>query len=223
LKKKGSNILKTLLSLPEFTNVITISRRAPQESSPKLQPIVSTDNATWASSLTSHTPTPQIFFSGLGTTRAAAGGLEAQRKIDVDLNASLARAARDAGVRVYVLISSGGANANSSMPYLRMKGELDAAVEEMGFEKAVVVRPGLILGEREKGEIAGTVLGGLAKLTGLIGLKDAWAQDAEVIGRAAVKVGLMALEGKAPEGKVWIVGQGDIIKLGRTEWEKEGK
>jgi hypothetical protein len=47
------------------------------------------------------------------------------------------------------------------------------------------------------------------------GLKDMWAQDADVIARAAVKSGVMALEGKAPS-KVWVLGQDDIVRLGKA-------
>jgi hypothetical protein len=46
-------------------------------------------------------------------------------------------------------------------------------------------------------------------------LKDWWAQDAAVIGRAAVRAGLKALDGGAPE--VWDIEQSEIVKLGRTE------
>ncbi|KAH0545201.1 hypothetical protein FGG08_000655 [Glutinoglossum americanum] len=219
--KKGSNILKTLLSLPEFTSIVTISRRAPPETSSKLHPIVSPDNTTWTQSLTSHTPPPQIFFSGLATTRAAAGSLDAQREIDFDLNHDLAHAARAAGAQTYVLISALGANSTSSIAYSRMKGELDDAVSEIGFEKVVLVRPGFIVGEREESRMADAVLGGLARMSGFLGLRDMWAQDAEVIARAAVKAGMMAKEGKAPEGKVWVLGPKDIVRLGRDEWGKE--
>lgn len=70
-----------------------------------------------------------IFFSALGTTAYIAGGFERQRKIDYDLNIALARAARNAGARVYVLVSKSGASPQSMIPYSRMKGELDQAVK----------------------------------------------------------------------------------------------
>ena len=60
-------------------------------------------------SLFPRAPAPQLFISALGTTRAIAGSVEAQRAIDLDLNLSLARAAHDAGVDTYVLISSASA------------------------------------------------------------------------------------------------------------------
>ncbi len=47
--------------------------------------------------------------------------------------------------------------------------------------------------------------------------KDFWAQDAEVVGKAAVNAALQALEGDRP--KVWLLGQSDIVRLGRTEWK----
>lgn len=46
-------------------------------------------------------------------------------------------------------------------------------------------------------------------------LKDFWAQDAEVVGKAAVRAGLNALDGKEPE-KVKMLYQSDIVKLGKA-------
>lgn len=105
-----------------------------------------------------------------------------------------------------------------------MKGELEDAVSALGFEKVVIVRPGLIVGSREDSrppEYAFRVLAGaMGKVSGGA-LKDFWAQDAEVIGRAAVSAAVKCLEGTAPEGKVWSIGQSEIVKLGRTEWKGE--
>ncbi|EME50409.1 hypothetical protein DOTSEDRAFT_69063 [Dothistroma septosporum NZE10] len=106
-----------------------------------------------------------------------------------------------------------------------MKGELEDAVSAMDFEHVVLVRPGLIAGTREEARsgINGTLELGLRKLAGVMGnvsysLKDFWAQDADVIAKAAVHAGLDALNGQQKE-KVKIVGQADIVRLGRTEWK----
>lgn len=50
-------------------------------------------------------------------------------------------------------------------------------------------------------------------------LKDFWAQDADVVAKAAVRAGLDALEGKEKE-KFRIVSQSDIVRMGRTEWKE---
>ena len=105
------------------------------------------------------------------------------------------------------------------MGYPKMKGELEEAIKALDFEHTIILRPGILVGERQESRPAEFVVRQIAGFAGALsnGLKDFWAQDAEVVGRAAVSAGLEALEGKGP--KVWLVGQPDIVRLGRTEWE----
>ncbi|CZR51959.1 related to FMP52 Found in Mitochondrial Proteome [Phialocephala subalpina] len=213
----GSHILATLLSLPSISAVHSISRRAAASTDAKLHPLVGTDTAQWPIQLSAITPPPSILFSGLGTTKGAAGSFEAQRKIDYDLNLSLAQAAKSSGVKVYVLISSGGANSKSFIPYAKMKGELEDSVKALEFEHTVILRPGLLVGDRSESRLAEGVFRGVANVMGHVGLKDFWAQDADVVAKAAIAAGLQSLEGGKP--KVWEIGQAEIIKLGRTEWK----
>lgn len=157
----------------------------------------------------------------MGTTKAKAGGLENQRKIDFDLNLLLAKAAKDAGVKTYVLISGGlGASGGtqSSNAFVRLKAEVEVAVKDLGFEHTLIVKPGLIVGDREESRPVEAVFRGAAKFLGAISggiLKDGWAQDVDVIGRAAVKAGLKADKVKDGELKVWEVEQKEILSLGR--------
>jgi uncharacterized protein YbjT (DUF2867 family) len=176
--RQGSHILSTLLSLPSIASVHALARRQPATNDSKLHALVSTDSEQWNTQLSAVSPTPSIFFSALGTTRGAAGSLENQRKIDYDLNLSLAKAAKDSGVKVYVLISSGSANATSRLPYLKMKGELEESVKALGFDHTVILRPGLIVGDRAETRVAEAVFRGVAKVAGALGntFKDSWAQ-----------------------------------------------
>jgi len=80
----GHDILKTLLNLDAYKNVYTISRRAPKAESPKLSATIETDTTKWASQLSALSPLPSIVYSALGTTRAQAGGVQNQWKIDHD-------------------------------------------------------------------------------------------------------------------------------------------
>ncbi|KAB8219391.1 protein fmp52-1, mitochondrial [Aspergillus novoparasiticus] len=217
----GSFILNNLLAHPSVARVDTISRRTPQAASAaqtKLTTIVSDDTSRWASELSSLTPTPSIFFSAFATTRASAGGFENQYKIEHGLNVEMARAARDAGTKVYVLISSAGADKNAYFAYPRMKAEIEEDVKALGFERTVILRPGLIAGQREESRPMEAAIRCIAGFAGKIhsGLKDGWAQEADVIARAAVNAGLKAFEGDVPTGseKVWVLGGSDIIKYG---------
>ena len=105
------------------------------------------------------------------------------------------------------------------MGYLKMKGELEEAVKEIGFERTVIVRPGLLVGSREDSRPPEAGLRMLANFMGAASggmLKDFWAQDAEVVARATVSA---ALQAEQRDEKVWVVGQSDVIRLGKTEWK----
>ncbi|KAL4782436.1 hypothetical protein BJX76DRAFT_332564 [Aspergillus varians] len=221
----GGHILTSLLANPSVARVDTFSRRTPPAASSapeaKLTTFISNDTSKWASELSSLTPTPSIFISSFGTTKGAAGGFENQYKIDHDFNMEMAKAARDAGTKVYVLISAGGADVKSTFAYPRMKGEIEEHVKALGFERTVILRPGLIAGQRDESRpieaVARFFAGTIGKLHS--SLKDGWAQEANVIGRAAVNAGLKALEGDVPEGndKVWYLYGSDIIQHGKAK------
>ncbi|MCJ1430864.1 Protein fmp52, mitochondrial [Xylographa pallens] len=214
-------MLSTLLSLPSHPSVHTFSRRSLPTTPPALTPFINSDTSTWPSKLSALSPTPGIFFSALGTTRRIAGSFEAQRAIDFDLNLSLAKAARESGVNVYVLISSFMVSSSSSMPYSKMKGELEDEVKKLDFPFTVILKPGLLLGSREDsrpGEAIARAIGsGLGRLSNGW-LTDGFAVDADIVAKVAVIAGMQCLEGKRAE-RLWIVSQSDIIKLGKTEWK----
>ncbi|KAL6897054.1 NAD(P)-binding protein [Trichoderma evansii] len=215
----GSFILSNLLATGPFKPVTTIARRAPKAESPNLNSIVDADVNKWPATLIGLSPAPHVTFSAIGTTRAAAGGIENQWKIDHDLNVEVARAAKQAGVKTFVFISSAGSDGllAATSPYSKMKKGVETTIKELEFDQGIIVRPGLILGEREQGRLLEGLFKGIANGLGYIGLKDSVAQEAEVIARAAIRATQLADEGKAPS-KHWVLGQSDIIKLGRKEW-----
>jgi len=92
----------------------------------------------------------QAYVSCLGTTIRAAGSPEAFVAVDRDLVLRTAQLARDHGARHAVLVSSVGASRQSGNFYLRVKGEVEDALERIGFERLDIVQPGLLLGERNE-------------------------------------------------------------------------
>jgi uncharacterized protein YbjT (DUF2867 family) len=61
---------------------------------------------------------------------------------------AFARAARAAGVTRFGVVSALGASPRSASFYNRVKGEMEAAVRALGFERLVVARPSLLAGDR---------------------------------------------------------------------------
>lgn len=97
----------------------------------------------------------------LGTTLRDAGSREAFRRVDFDHALAAARLARRHGVDRFAYNSSLGADATSGNFYLRVKGEVEAALADCGFAALTIVRPSIIGGERERRrplEHAGMVL-----------------------------------------------------------------
>ncbi|KAF7196756.1 Protein fmp52-2, mitochondrial [Pseudocercospora fuligena] len=216
----GSKILDTVLSSDSFNSIKTISRRLPKAQSPKLEAIQEADTSKWGPMIASISPKPDVIFNAVGTTRAIAGGIQNQWKIDHDLCIEIAKAAKEAGVKTYVFISSAGTRGLLSgyVLYSKMKVGVENAIRELDFEQAIIVRPGMILGEREKPKAPffEWLLSNTHKVSQ--GLQDSMGQDQRIIGKAAVAAARQAQEGKAPS-KYWVLEQADVVRLGRTEWK----
>jgi uncharacterized protein YbjT (DUF2867 family) len=91
---------------------------------------------------------PVIAISTLGTTIRKAGSQGAFAAIDHDLVIAFARAAREAGARQFIMVSSVGANALAGNVYLKTKGRTEQGVRALGFERVDIIRPGLLVGDR---------------------------------------------------------------------------
>ena len=90
-----------------------------------------------------------VLVIALGTTWRAAGRDEAAfRAVDKDLVLACAQAAKTAGVRGCIAVSSVGAVASSGNRYLRVKGEVEDALAKLKFERLDILRPGLLRGPR---------------------------------------------------------------------------
>jgi uncharacterized protein YbjT (DUF2867 family) len=89
-----------------------------------------------------------VAVSTLGTTWKKTGTWEKFAAVDRDAVLAFARAARRAGARHFLTVSSSGADHASRNRYLRLKGEVEEELGSIGFERLDILRPGLLLGER---------------------------------------------------------------------------
>lgn len=94
---------------------------------------------------------PEVVVSALGTTWKKSGRDEvAFRAVDEELVLAVARAAKAAGTRQFIHISSAGASRASRHLYLRVKGEVEEALARLRFARLDILRPGLLRGRREE-------------------------------------------------------------------------
>lgn len=90
-----------------------------------------------------------VAISCLGTTWKKSGrDTAAFRAVDHDLVLAFAVAAKLAGAKHFITVSSVGASARARGFYLRTKGETEDALAAMEFARLDILRPGLLLGAR---------------------------------------------------------------------------
>jgi uncharacterized protein YbjT (DUF2867 family) len=87
-------------------------------------------------------------FIALGTTIKVAGSQAAFREVDFDFVVGTARAARAGGATRLAVVSALGADANSRVFYSRVKGEMEDAIAQLGYETVVIAQPSMLLGDR---------------------------------------------------------------------------
>jgi uncharacterized protein YbjT (DUF2867 family) len=103
-------------------------------------------------------------FCALGTTIRQAGSREAFRRVDYAYPLAIARAALAQGARHFLLVSALGANAGSGTFYNRVKGELEDAVQTLGYASVTIARPSLLLGDRDEPRLGVEIAKGIGWL-----------------------------------------------------------
>ena len=92
---------------------------------------------------------PDAVISALGPTHKKAGSQSGFRRVDHDLVLEVARAAKAAGVRNFVQVSSVGADPFSRNSYLRVKGETEKDLKALKLHRLDILRPSLLRGKRQ--------------------------------------------------------------------------
>lgn len=144
---------------------------------------------------------PRALICALGTTWKKAGKDEAAfRAVDHDLVIASARAALAAGASNMVLVSAAGADRHSKNRYMRTKGEVEAALSQMGFKRLDILRPGLLRGARpEDWRLAERLALAVAPLVDPL-LRGSWRQlgsiEARDVAGAALRLALRAAPGR---------------------------
>jgi uncharacterized protein YbjT (DUF2867 family) len=138
----GREILQGLLADDRVAAVHVLARRPLELQHPKL-----TARTVDFSALPALPPVTEAYLA-LGTTIKVAGSQSAFRAVDFDANLAVAKAAKAAGATRIGVVSAMGADSQSALFYSRVKGELEAALEDLGFKTLVIARPSMLAGDR---------------------------------------------------------------------------
>lgn len=143
----GSQLLSMLLASADYDHVTIVVRRAPGLVHTKLVTLVGDLDSLPA--LADRIEADDVFIA-LGTTKAKVPDEAAYYRIDHDYPVQAAAIAQSRGATGVFLVSAVGANAGSSVFYLRTKGETERDVIALGIARTHIFRPSQLLGQREE-------------------------------------------------------------------------
>jgi len=141
----GRKLINVLSQWPEYDEIVSLGRKKIKLKNKKLsQLIVDFDKLDhYAEEINGH-----AVFCCLGTTKKKTPDLTEYRKIDHDYPVKLAEIAKRNGVEQFHLVSSLGANKNSSAYYTRMKGETEEDLKSVGMNSLFIYQPSILTGAR---------------------------------------------------------------------------
>lgn len=132
-----------------------------------------------------------VLFCCLGTTIKMAGSKDAFKKVDYKYPLEFAKIAKQNGVEKLLLISSMGADETSTNFYLKVKGDIERALEKLEFKSLIILRPSMLLGDRKEfrfGESVGKVFMKLFSFAFIGSLKKYKALESTIVAKAMLKL-----------------------------------
>jgi uncharacterized protein YbjT (DUF2867 family) len=201
----GSLLLSKLLQDKVTTQVISVTRKSLGLNNPKLKEVIVPDFA----NLMDHKDEMKgdIYFCALGTTIKTAGSKENFRKVDYDAVVNFGKVAEYNKAQSLTVISANMANAKSAVFYNQVKGETEHALMDMQLNRLILLRPGLLMGDRAEKRTSEKLAINLLNLLSPI-------LPEKIEKNIATKIETLALrmlkEGQNPAPKIKIINAVDI-------------
>ncbi|MEM6301466.1 MAG: NAD(P)H-binding protein [Pseudomonadota bacterium] len=143
----GQSLLGLLVDDDHWDSIVVVSRRALRSTSDKVVEVISGPGQ--LESVADQLAVDTVFCC-LGTTMKNAGSRENFRRIDYDYVLESARVAHLQGATRFIVVTALDARLRSPSFYMRVKAETERDLTAIGFDALDIVRPSLILGERDE-------------------------------------------------------------------------
>ncbi|MGE7911218.1 NAD(P)H-binding protein [Lysinibacillus xylanilyticus] len=185
----GTSLVEQLCENDEYVSVTVIARRAPAYTHPKLEVKIRNFDTLEEKDI----EFAHELYCCLGTTIKKAGSREEFEKVDFEYPLTIASLAKKRGIPHMLVITAMGANESSLFYYNRVKGKLEHDLTELGLQRLSIIRPSLLVGEREEfrlGEKAGEKVLKLVKPILVGPLKRSRAIEASRVAKAMIVIAL---------------------------------
>lgn len=143
----GQSLLGLLMDDDHWDSIVVVSRRALRSTSDKVVEVISGPGQ--LESVAGQLAVDTVFCC-LGTTMKNAGSRENFRRIDYHYVLESARVAHQQGATRFIVVTALDARLRSPSFYMRVKAETERDLTAIGFDALDIVRPSLILGERDE-------------------------------------------------------------------------
>jgi len=151
----GTAVVRALAAEPSCTEVVMVNRKAtPLTADPRLRQVI-VDTAATQFSADVTTLAQRIVAQGDPVYGASCVGVgkgsqrwseEELKALEIGVVGGFARGCHAGGIMRFALLSAVGSNVKSRIRYVRIMGLKEETVEEIGFTRLAIFRPGIIGG-----------------------------------------------------------------------------
>lgn len=213
----GTSLVKQLCENDEYVSVTVIARRELAFTHPKLEVKIRNFDTLEEKDI----ELAHELYCCLGTTIKKAGSREEFEKVDFEYPLTIASLAKKRGIPHILVITAMGANENSPFYYNRVKGKLEHDLMEIGLQRLSIIRPSLLVGEREEfrlGEKVGEQVLKFVKPLLVGPLKRSRSIEASQVAKAMIVIALQQHGTKQP---VTVYQSQELAKLDFPETQDE--
>lgn len=142
----GTILTRKVLADPQFTQVVAVTRKPLGIRNAKLKEITFRDLSELKG--LREQLEGQVYFCCLGTTIKDAGSQDAFRRVDFKAVVEFGEIAEYHGAKALIVVSAKGAKAHAVNFYSHVKGEAELSLQNLRCRRVVILRPGLLIGDR---------------------------------------------------------------------------
>lgn len=158
----GRLLLGRLVADESYSSIKLFSRRASGNGSPKIKEFIG--DVLQLEKFKNDFTADELFIC-IGTTSSKTKDRSVYKAVDFGIPVTAAKLASENSIPTFLVMSSLGANARSKIFYSRTKGEMEQAVLSQHIPNTYILRPSLIMGERDQMRIGESVGAFLLKIT----------------------------------------------------------
>jgi uncharacterized protein YbjT (DUF2867 family) len=194
----GIEIVKLLLNDPYYEKVVALVRKKIELEHPKLtQTVTNYEHEHLEQELKDDLDGADVFCS-LGTTIKKAKSKEQFRKVDLEYPMMLGKLAESYKAAEFVIVTVIGANAESSIFYIKVKGQVEEGLKKLLLPALRIFHPSLLLGDRadaRMGEKIGAAVSVIASPLMLGGLQKYKAIHVKTVAKAMLQAAKLGNKG----------------------------